>query len=541
MECKLNIIKDFEAKVKICELAKKFDLPESTVRTVVKGKEKIMTAVKDSQSLNSSIIRKRHGIIAQMETLLQSWCDNQVRVKNCPVDQNTVCFQAKQIFEKLKEEAGEAAENEVFKASNGWFSRFKSRCNWHSIAESGEAASADKETASLYPEKLKTMIDEGGYTSQTIFNVDETGLFWKKMPKRTFIAREEKTFPGFKAAKDRLTVMVGANAAGDCKLKPLLVYRSENPRAFKNKSKAGLPVIWKSNAKAWVTASLFEDWFGHHFIPEVERYCRLKEIPFKVMLLIDNAPGHPPATLINFDPRVEVVFLPPNTTSLLQPMDQGVIKTFKAYYTRRSFAHLHEAMRQKNELSVKDFWKQFNVLDAVRIIGQSWNEVSQKTLNGVWKKLCPFFFTSETQGETISDPEQIDSIIEEVVDIAKQLNLEVDNDDVQELLDSHNQELTIDEVIEMRKYEQDIDQTDSLDPVESVNQMTIANLTEGLNSIEKGLQILEKIDSNEERISTTKRGIKNLLVCYEEILREKKTNLTRQATLLEYMKPSTSK
>ena len=62
--------------------------------------------------MNSSISRKRHGIIAQIETLLQSWCDNQVRVKNCPVDQNTVCFQVKQIFETLKE-AGEAAENEM--------------------------------------------------------------------------------------------------------------------------------------------------------------------------------------------------------------------------------------------------------------------------------------------------------------------------------------------------------------------------------------------------------------------------------------------
>ncbi|XP_023243487.1 tigger transposable element-derived protein 1-like [Centruroides sculpturatus] len=178
-----------------------------------------------------------------MKIMLKLWCDNQVNVKNCPVDQNTVCSQAKLIFERLKEDAGEVAKDEEFKASNGWFNRFKSHCNWHSIAESGEAASADKKGASYYPEKFKAMTDEGGYTSQTIFNIDETGLFWKKMPKRTFIVREEKTFPGFKAAKDRLTVMVGANAAGDCKLKPLLVYHSENPRALKNDSKAGLPVI----------------------------------------------------------------------------------------------------------------------------------------------------------------------------------------------------------------------------------------------------------------------------------------------------------
>lgn len=44
----------------------------------------------------------------------------------------------------------------------------------------------------------------------------------------------------------------------DGKFKPLLVYRSENPRVLKYKSKAGLPVIWKSNPIASVTTSPFE-------------------------------------------------------------------------------------------------------------------------------------------------------------------------------------------------------------------------------------------------------------------------------------------
>lgn len=62
-----------------------------------------------------------------------------------------------------------------------------------------------------------------------------------------------------KCAKNQLTAKVGEIAAGCTKLKPLLIYCSENPRALKNTSKVSLPMIRKLNAKAWVTASLFED------------------------------------------------------------------------------------------------------------------------------------------------------------------------------------------------------------------------------------------------------------------------------------------
>jgi hypothetical protein len=53
-----------------------------------------------------------------------------------------------------------------------------------------------------------------------MFNLDETGLFWKRMPSRTFISVQEKTTPAFKASKDRLTLLLGGNASGNYKTKP---------------------------------------------------------------------------------------------------------------------------------------------------------------------------------------------------------------------------------------------------------------------------------------------------------------------------------
>jgi hypothetical protein len=115
------------------------------------------------------------------------------------------------------------------------------------------------------------------------------------MPSRSYVAKEEKSMHGHKAAKDRTTLLLlGANVAGDCKLKPLLVYRAENPRALKCLVKGTLPVIWKSNSKASATATIFEDWFWHHFAPGVKKYCADNNLPCKALLILENATGYPP-------------------------------------------------------------------------------------------------------------------------------------------------------------------------------------------------------------------------------------------------------
>ena len=118
---------------------------------------------------------------------------------------------------------------ENFTASRGWFERFKHRRNLHSVKITGETASADMQAADEFPTNPQVITERCNYPTQLVFNVDETGHFWKRMQSRNFIASEEKSALGFKAAKDHLTLLVGGNAAGDFKLKPLFVSHSKTP------------------------------------------------------------------------------------------------------------------------------------------------------------------------------------------------------------------------------------------------------------------------------------------------------------------------
>ena len=100
----------------------------------------------------------------------------------------------------------------------------------------GEAASADTEASEKYPKIFNQLIEEKGFMPEQVFNMDEAGLFWKKMPSRTFLMKDEMKAPGFKTQEDRVTLIMCENAAGML-MKPGLIYNPQIPGLSRTKIK----------------------------------------------------------------------------------------------------------------------------------------------------------------------------------------------------------------------------------------------------------------------------------------------------------------
>jgi len=91
-----------------------------------------------------------------------------------------------------------------------------------------------------------------------------------------------------------------------------------------------------------------------------------------------------------------------NTTSLIQPMDQGVIESMKRRYRKELLKKLllADAGTSYPEDTIIDFWKRINIKDAMFMVAAVWNDIPQSTIQASWRKLLK---SSNSDGERSND------------------------------------------------------------------------------------------------------------------------------------------
>lgn len=116
-------------------------------------------------------------------------------------------------------------------------------------------------------------------------------------------------------------------------------------------------------------------------------------------MIVDNCPAHPKVKGLK---AIELTFLPPNTTSHTQPMDQGVIKNLKTHYRKQVILRQLQAADKKEEL-------QITILDALRQLRQSWSMVTPTTIANCFRHAN--FKPADNDTVDVSDSDEPDDNI----------------------------------------------------------------------------------------------------------------------------------
>ena len=143
----------------------------------------------------------------------------------------------------------------------------------------------------------------------------------------------------------------------------------------------------------------------------------------KIVLIIDNYLAHPNVDNLK---AIQLAFLPPNTTSKTQPMDQGVIRALKAFYrtnvVRRQIKYVDEGKTTPK----------INILQAMRMLVKSWDAISINNVKNCFRKTG---ISQDTQVESTNEEDDPFKLFQQNVDELKSRDLVDENLTVDDYVD----------------------------------------------------------------------------------------------------------
>ncbi|XP_042206656.1 tigger transposable element-derived protein 2-like [Homarus americanus] len=222
---KVEVLKKLDSGVSVRTICEIYSIGSSTVYDIKKQKEKLLKFFSDSGSKRKMFVRKSmsEGKSAELDQVLITWFKLRVN-EGVEISGDLLKEQAKVFHEEL------GLQNKC-DYKEGWPQRFKSRHGLQFRAVCGEKRSADKDAASAYVDEFAKLVSDEHLSPEQVYNADETVLFWRCTPKRTLTTEDAESPSGFKASKNRVTVMCCSNAVSTHRCKLLVIGKSPERNA----------------------------------------------------------------------------------------------------------------------------------------------------------------------------------------------------------------------------------------------------------------------------------------------------------------------
>ena len=341
-------------------LAELFNCGKTQISCILKNKDSILASFESNASPSK---QGRASKFSDVNEALYQWY--------CLACSKNVQPNGPQLVEKAREIAARLGKSE-FIGTNGWLSKWKKHYNISKIAICGESGDVSGETATSWKERLPEILR--GYDAEDIYNLDETGCFWKALPDHGFVQKGGQC-KGGKKSKQRFTIAFLVSAAGD-KEPPIVIWNRENPRCFRDFDKNSLPVKYYHQRKSWMTGGILDSVL-------LAFNLKMKAEGRSVVLLLDNAGCHPRELQGKYS-NIKIVFLPPSGASKLQPLNLGIICNFKSHYRRLLLQYVISKMNSCS--SASEVTSSINVLGAIRWVATAWTEVKPETIVKCFKQ-----------------------------------------------------------------------------------------------------------------------------------------------------------
>ena len=263
-----------------------------------------------------------------------------------------------------------AADRRPVQISRSWIYRWKMRHGIRYRRFFGESGDSDIAAGNLWVATELASLKQR-YSPENIFNADETGLFYKRLPSGGLTFKTE-VLRGRRVNKSRVTVLVAASSVGE-KLPLLVIGRNKHKKQLQGNT---FTLRYLQNNSAWMTTDIFTDWL------ESVNAQMILDRRFIVMV-VDNCSAHRVTKQFS---NVALVYLPPCVTATHQPCDAGIISLLKRKYHRTFLEVLYGQRRRGEPVSVDSI----SFLLTLRHLESAWQAIPAQYIANcfthAWKK-----------------------------------------------------------------------------------------------------------------------------------------------------------